>query len=41
MKYLNMVGQRYVSLGRGSGDLGGTLEEGATVPLDRTTPRST
>lgn len=38
VKYLNMVGQRYVSLGRGSGDLGGTLEEGATVPLDRTTP---
>jgi phospholipid/cholesterol/gamma-HCH transport system substrate-binding protein len=38
VKYLNMVGQRYVSLGRGSGELGGTLEEGATVPLDRTTP---
>ncbi len=38
VKYLNMVGQRYVALGRGSGDLGGTLEEGATVPLDRTTP---
>ncbi|MFE8965833.1 MCE family protein [Streptomyces albogriseolus] len=38
VKYLNMVGQRYVALGRGSGDLGGALEEGATVPLDRTTP---
>ncbi|MFE1508819.1 MCE family protein [Streptomyces sp. NPDC058726] len=38
VKYLNMVGQRYVSLGRGSGDLTGTLEEGGTVPLDRTTP---
>lgn len=38
VKYLNMVGQRYVSLGRGSGDLTGTLEEGATVPLERTTP---
>ncbi|MGA5178680.1 MCE family protein [Streptomyces pseudogriseolus] len=38
VKYLNMVGQRYVALGRGSGDVGGTLEEGATVPLDRTTP---
>ncbi|MGV9508312.1 MCE family protein [Streptomyces tendae] len=38
VKYLNMVGQRYVSLGRGSGDLTGTLPEGGTVPLDRTTP---
>ncbi|MDX3400226.1 MULTISPECIES: MCE family protein [Streptomyces] len=38
VKYLNMVGQRYVSLGRGSGDLAGTLPEGGTVPLDRTTP---
>ena len=38
VKYLNMVGQRYVSLGRGSGDLTGTLQEGGTVPLDRTTP---
>ncbi|MCM3301541.1 MCE family protein [Streptomyces pseudogriseolus] len=38
VKYLNMVGQRYVALGRGSGDVGGTLEEGTTVPLDRTTP---
>lgn len=38
VKYLNMVGQRYVSLGRGSGDLTGTLEGGATVPLERTTP---
>lgn len=38
VKYLNMVGQRYVSLDRGSGDLTGTLEPGGTVPLDRTTP---
>ncbi|MFI5566770.1 MCE family protein [Streptomyces sp. NPDC051740] len=38
VKYLNMVGQRYVSLGRDSGDLTGTLEEGGTVPLERTTP---
>ncbi|MFF0682550.1 MCE family protein [Streptomyces tendae] len=38
VKYLNLVGQRYVSLGRGSGDLTGTLPEGGTVPLDRTTP---
>ncbi|MFI8913821.1 MCE family protein [Streptomyces sp. NPDC053513] len=38
VKYLNMVGQRYVSLGRGTGDLTGTLEPGDTIPLDRTTP---
>jgi phospholipid/cholesterol/gamma-HCH transport system substrate-binding protein len=38
VKYLNMVGQRYVSLDRGSGDLTGTLEAGDTIPLDRTTP---
>ncbi|MFD4259877.1 MCE family protein [Streptomyces sp. NPDC058534] len=38
VKYLNMVGQRYVALGRGSGDLTGTLPEGGTVPLDRTAP---
>ncbi|MFF2778378.1 MCE family protein [Streptomyces sp. NPDC058052] len=38
VKYLNMVGQRYVSLGRGSGDVTGTLDDGGTIPLDRTTP---
>ncbi|MEU3104244.1 MlaD family protein [Streptomyces griseoflavus] len=38
VKYLNMVGQRYVALGRGSGDLTGKLEPGDTIPLDRTTP---
>jgi phospholipid/cholesterol/gamma-HCH transport system substrate-binding protein len=38
VKYLNLVGQRYVALDRGSGDLTGTLPEGGTVPLDRTTP---
>ncbi len=38
IKYLDMVGQRYVSLGRGSGDLAGTLADGDTIPLDRTTP---
>lgn len=38
IKYLDMVGQRYVSLGRGSGDLTGTLADGDTIPLDRTTP---
>ncbi|MFC8586803.1 MCE family protein [Streptomyces sp. NPDC057217] len=38
VKYLNMVGQRYVSLDRGSGDLTGTLQSGDTIPLERTTP---
>ncbi|GAA2393283.1 MlaD family protein [Streptomyces glaucosporus] len=38
VKYLDMVGQRYVALGRGSGDLAGTLGGGETIPLDRTTP---
>ncbi|MFC5957456.1 MCE family protein [Streptomyces pratens] len=38
VKYLNMVGQRYVALDRGSGTLAGTLDEGATIPLDRTAP---
>ncbi|MFI2377399.1 MCE family protein [Streptomyces sp. NPDC018964] len=38
VKYLDMVGRRYVALDRGSGDLTGTLEAGDTIPLDRTTP---
>ncbi|MFE6287491.1 MCE family protein [Streptomyces sp. NPDC057877] len=38
VKYLNMVGQRYVSLDRGSGDLTGTLGGGDTIPLERTAP---
>ncbi|MFJ7269110.1 MCE family protein [Streptomyces sp. NPDC099050] len=38
VKYLNMVGQRYVSLDRGSGDVGSALPPGSTIPLDRTTP---
>ncbi|MEU6477727.1 MCE family protein [Streptomyces sp. NPDC047017] len=38
VKYLNMVGQRYVALDRGSGDLTGTLAAGDTIPLARTTP---
>ncbi|WP_217143667.1 MCE family protein [Streptomyces sp. AC627_RSS907] len=38
VKYLNMVGQRYIALDRGSGDLTGTLDSGGTIPLDRTTP---
>ncbi|MEW2295363.1 MCE family protein [Streptomyces sp. NPDC006743] len=38
VKYLNMVGQRYIALDRGSGDLGGTLASGDTIPLDHTAP---
>jgi phospholipid/cholesterol/gamma-HCH transport system substrate-binding protein len=38
VKYLNMVGQRYIALDRGSGDLTGALDAGDTIPLDRTTP---
>jgi phospholipid/cholesterol/gamma-HCH transport system substrate-binding protein len=38
VKYLNMVGQRYVSLDRGSGDLTASLADGDTIPLDHTTP---
>nr|BFD82117.1 MlaD family protein [Streptomyces sp. Xyl84] len=38
VKYLNMVGQRYIALDRGSGDVGGTLASGDTIPLDHTAP---
>ncbi|MFI5761105.1 MCE family protein [Streptomyces sp. NPDC051563] len=38
VKYLNMVGQRYVALDRGSGDVGSVLPAGSTIPLERTTP---
>ncbi|MEU2080591.1 MCE family protein [Streptomyces albus] len=38
VKYLNMVGQRYVDLRRGSGPVGKSLRAGGTIPLRRTTP---
>ncbi|MFE1951267.1 MULTISPECIES: MCE family protein [Streptomyces] len=38
VKYLNMVGQRYVALERGTGDDTGDLDPGATIPLTRTRP---
>lgn len=37
IKYVNLVGQRYVELGRGAGRTG-TLRPGDTIPLDRTRP---
>lgn len=38
IKYLNMVGQRYVDLDQGVGPVGESLAAGSTIPLSRTTP---
>jgi phospholipid/cholesterol/gamma-HCH transport system substrate-binding protein len=38
IKYRNLVGQRYVALGRGSGSASPNLAAGAEIPLTRTTP---
>lgn len=38
IKYLNMVGQRYIDLDRGVGPVGKTFTAGSTIPLSRTTP---
>ncbi|MFB7918795.1 MCE family protein [Streptomyces sp. NPDC056061] len=38
IKYLNMVGQRYIDLDRGAGPVGETFAVGATIPVSRTTP---
>ena len=38
IRYLNLVGQRYVELGQGTGPVGVTLPPGGTIPLSRTTP---
>ncbi|MFI6496202.1 MCE family protein [Nonomuraea typhae] len=38
IKYLNLVGQRYIDMGQGEGEIGGVLAAGATIPLGRTTP---
>ena len=38
IKYLNLVGQRYLELGQGTGPVGQTLRPGATIPLGHTTP---
>ncbi len=38
IKYRNLVGQRYVELGQGTGPVGRNLARGGTIPLSRTTP---
>ena len=38
IRYRNLVGQRYIALTEGEGSGGGDLEEGAVIPLARTTP---
>lgn len=38
IKYLNMVGQRYVDLEQGAGPVGRSFRAGSTIPLSRTTP---
>jgi phospholipid/cholesterol/gamma-HCH transport system substrate-binding protein len=38
IKYLNLVGQRYIELGQGAGPAGSILPPGGTIPLPQTTP---
>lgn len=38
VKYLNLVGQRYIELGQGAGPVDAALPPGGTIPLSRTTP---
>ena len=38
IKYLNLVGQRYVELGQGTGPAGRALPQGGTIPVAHTTP---
>ncbi|WP_326680685.1 MCE family protein [Streptomyces sp. NBC_01237] len=38
IKYLNMVGQRYIDLDQGAGRVGASFAAGDTIPLARTTP---
>ncbi|WP_199430381.1 MCE family protein [Qaidamihabitans albus] len=38
IRYRNMIGQRYIALERGSEQWPGTLEPGAEIPLERTSP---
>jgi phospholipid/cholesterol/gamma-HCH transport system substrate-binding protein len=38
IKYLNLVGQRYIELGQGTGPVGQDLRPGGTIPVSQTTP---
>ena len=38
IRYLNLVGQRYIELGQGTGPADRTLAAGGTIPLSQTTP---
>ncbi len=38
IKYLNLVGQRYIELGQGTGPVDRTLKPGGLIPLAQTTP---
>ncbi|MYS19974.1 phospholipid/cholesterol/gamma-HCH transport system substrate-binding protein [Streptomyces sp. DvalAA-14] len=38
IKYLNLVGQRYIDLEQGTGPVGAVLHPGGTIALDHTTP---
>lgn len=38
IKYMNLVGQRYIELDQGVGPLGAELPRGGTIPVERTTP---
>jgi phospholipid/cholesterol/gamma-HCH transport system substrate-binding protein len=38
VRYLNLVGQRYIELGQGAGAPGRVLPAGGTIPLAQTTP---
>jgi len=38
IKYRNLVGQRYIELGQGTGPVGRTLRPGGTIPLAQTSP---
>jgi len=38
IKWLNLVGQRYIELGQGTGPVGRALRPGATIPLSHTIP---
>ncbi|KAA8889830.1 MCE family protein [Nocardia colli] len=38
IRYRNLVGQRYIALEQGTGEQGRKLNEGGTIPLERTNP---